>query len=89
MNEHLALYVSAEADRADVDNYKVLSQRANFGDACLRRSLFLIVLFLPPPPPSPAARSPLEEPQRRRPLSTIFKQPVCVCVSFFYHFERS
>lgn len=38
------LYLSilrAGADRADVDNYKVFSQRANFRDVCLPLSLFL------------------------------------------------
>lgn len=37
----------AAADRADVDNYKVFSQRANLGDACLRLPpcYVLIVLF--------------------------------------------
>ena len=50
------LYLSvlrARPDRADVDNYKVFSQRANFGDVCLHLPLalrfFLIVLFFLPP----------------------------------------
>lgn len=59
----------AAADRADVDNYKVFSQRANLGDACLRLPpcYVLIVLFFLSLPPPPATQLFLKEPQHHKP----------------------
>ena len=96
----LSLYPSilrAEADRADVDNYKVFSQRANFGDVCLRLplslSFVLIVLFVLPSSSSSLSCGSVASQGTTTPqtLSTIFTKapcvrPVCVFVIFLLFF---
>lgn len=86
------LYLSvlrAEADRADVDNYKVFSQRANFGDVCLHLPLSLSQRsFLPTPSSLSCGSGASQGTTTPQTLSTIFKSAVCVslcvCLSFFF-----
>lgn len=67
----------AGADRADVDNYKVFSQRANFGDVCLPRplalSLSLCLSSRYPLLPLSCGSGPSQRTTTPQTLSTVFK----------------
>lgn len=89
------LYLSilwAGADRADVDNYKVFAQRANFGDVCLPLSLFLShrSFFFSTPSSFSCGSVASQRTTAPQTQSTIFKYTVCVglwvCVFVFFFF---